>query len=581
MLDKISNQKLFFISLIGIVVTSMILTTTFAYQSIRVNYSEGADSEVSINAGTLDVKYCRNDECVDPNESENNYNKISVDNLSFLPDYKTASYVEFVVDNRSSSDDVAYMISLTDLVYNKMFVSEAFKYTVVVVNEDGTLTEIITDNFSTLTGDSFDLNLEDRIYKYIEKGKTERVRIYLWLDENVDVQLDLTDTSERKFTGVVNVSSIFEGEVPTKILVDSIMNDTRITKNEDTPIFSGIADYKVTGDSSSGEIGMYSAEDDYGDSWYFRGAQSYNYVEFAGFVWRVVRINGDNSLRLILDGSLDKVTKEGEDEPVYKNEKLYALDADGLVNFYYTANDNAFVGYMYGDFENTSVSYDDAHENIKDSKIKKYLDTFYEEYLINYQDYLGDELFCNDKTISETTIGLDNTGLGYSNNKVYYSSIGRLVYSNGITPIKEAKPSLECAKGALNTFSRYTSKLVLNDVTEKGIYINNNLSYPIGLITADELVMAGAFKNTLNISYYLYDAYKNSNLHDSWWTMTPRYFHASSFIYFSLTNEKSLSVDNVSRSTPPAVRPVINLKSTVKVLGAGTYYSPYRVKLSE
>ena len=78
MLDKISNQKLFFISLIGIVVTSLILTTTFAYQSIRVNYSEGSDSDLAIEAGKLDVKYCRNDECVSPDESENN-------NLGNLP----------------------------------------------------------------------------------------------------------------------------------------------------------------------------------------------------------------------------------------------------------------------------------------------------------------------------------------------------------------------------------------------------------------------------------------------------------------------------------------------------------------
>ena len=234
MLDKIANQKLFFISLIGIVVTSMILTTTFAYQSIRVNYSEGSDSELGVSAGVLDVKYCRDDRCLDPDntdKSEEKYNKIDVNNLSFLPDYKTASYVEFVVDNRSSSDDVAYMITLSDLVYNKMFVSEAFKYTVVVVNDDGTLTEIITDNFSTLTGNSFDLNLEDRIYKYIEKEKTERVRIYLWLDENVDVQLDLTDTSERKFTGIVNVSSIFDSEVSNITENDIILAATKYIKD--------------------------------------------------------------------------------------------------------------------------------------------------------------------------------------------------------------------------------------------------------------------------------------------------------------------------------------------------------------
>lgn len=585
MLDKISNQKLFFISLIGIVVTSMILTTTFAYQSLGYTEAGGANSNVAIEAGKLDVKYCRNDECVDPNESENNYNKISVDNLSFLPDYKTASYVEFVVDNTSSSDDVAYMISLTDLVYNKMFVSEAFKYTVVVVNEDGTLTEIITDNFSTLTGDSFDLNLEDRIYKYIEKGKTERVRIYLWLDENVDVQLDLTDTSERKFTGVVNVSSIFEGEIANPLLYRRLINSAKLASlNEDKTrtVYNDTFDLNnITSASSETDKMLALAEDDYGTSYVYRGNVVDNYVSFAGFIWRIVRVNGDGSIRLILDKTLGKVIKNGESSPVHKNEKLLEIDNDGLVPFKLDSiDDNAYVGYMYGEFETNSINYDEAHKNINDSVIKSYVDTFFEEYLLNYQvDYLADTLFCGDKTTKENGFGINDT---------LYGTHNRL---NSV----EFIPSLECASKKINinssltdeqlSYSRYTSTLDNSNYTKKGVLVNNSLKYPIALLTADELAMAGAFYKTPNTSYYLYDVSQKGLSTHNWWTMSPAAYRNGESLYVTIysfydTAEFSIETNNVS--TSKGVRPVINLKSSLLWgSGDGTQDKPYEVKLSE
>ena len=115
---------------------------------------------------------------------------------------------------------------------------------------------------------------------------------------------------------------------------------------------------------------MYSAPDDYGTSWYFRGKQSYNYVNFAGFTWRVVRINGDGSIRLILDGTLDKLS-------IKSNSLLTAIDSDGIIPFKTTPyNDNAYIGYMYGNVGVTD--YNTTHKNLNSSIVKRYIDTFYE-----------------------------------------------------------------------------------------------------------------------------------------------------------------------------------------------------------
>jgi hypothetical protein len=53
MLDKVRNQKLFFISLIGIVVVSMIMTFTYAFQTLHVNYKDGSDTNLSVSAGVF------------------------------------------------------------------------------------------------------------------------------------------------------------------------------------------------------------------------------------------------------------------------------------------------------------------------------------------------------------------------------------------------------------------------------------------------------------------------------------------------------------------------------------------------
>ena len=169
--------------------------------------------------------------------------------------------------------------------------------------------------------------------------------------------------------------------------------------------------------------------------------------------------------------------------------------------------------------------------------------------------------------------------MGYGTNKTYYAATERLYYSSGTTSITTATPTLECAKGATNTYSRYT---VDNYTTTNGVNTNGDLTYPIALLSADELVMAGAFKSTSNKSYYLYDAYANNLLAPFWWTMSPHYFRGGyAYEFFSSATSDSL-YDIVSiGSTGVGSRPVINLSADVLVNGGnGTSESPYTVKLS-
>ena len=55
--------------------------------------------------------------------------------------------------------------------------------------------------------------------------------------------------------------------------------------------------------------GLFSLEDDYGLSYYFRGAVENNYIKFGTNAtgeemwWRIIRINGDGSIRILYDGT--------------------------------------------------------------------------------------------------------------------------------------------------------------------------------------------------------------------------------------------------------------------------------------
>ena len=98
------------------------------------------------------------------------------------------------------------------------------------------------------------------------------------------------------------------------------------------------------------------AKDAYGDSYYYRGNVTNNYVLFADKYWRIVRINGDGTVRVIYDGT-----------SAHANGEASADRQIGTSAFNSSYNDNAYVGYMYG--KTGASTYADAHANTNNSTI--------------------------------------------------------------------------------------------------------------------------------------------------------------------------------------------------------------------
>jgi len=156
--------------------------------------------------------------------------------------------------------------------------------------------------------------------------------------------------------------------------------------------------------STINDNGVFAAEDDLGISYYYRGNVENNYVYFAGIYWRIIRINGDGTIRMIYDG------------PTKKHNGVQGTDSKVIdIAFNENYGDNAYVGYMYG---TSNSDYENTHKNTNSSTIKQANDKWYEDTIIagGYEGYIADAIYCNDRKVSlGGEWNLDNltgTGIG-------------------------------------------------------------------------------------------------------------------------------------------------------------------------
>ena len=306
---------------------------------------------------------------------------------------------------------------------------------------------------------------------------------------------------------------------------DTILANNSV--NSGTPNFSQVA---------TTNEGVYKTQDDWGDSYYFRGAVDNNWVKFAGFYWRIIRINGDGSIRLIYNGTSTATT--GTSTQIQTS------------TFNSSYNDNAHVGYMYG--STGANSYAATHANTNSSTIKGVLDNWYQTNITNkgYGNKVSTEAgFCGDREPSTSTSTSNGSG-GTGTTTTYYGGNIRLTNST-------KSPILKC---------KNSSDLYTVSGSSKG---NKALSNPVGLITADEVAMAGGVWETTNQSYYLYTG-------QNYWPMSPSNFFGGFARMLYVSSDGTLSVVGVNYAR--GVRPVINLRSDITILsGDGTSSNPYVV----
>ena len=279
---------------------------------------------------------------------------------------------------------------------------------------------------------------------------------------------------------------------------------------------------------------LYTGVEDSKTVYYFAGNATDNWVKFGknannqDLYWRIIRTNSDGSVRLLYHGTSTTATD--------------AYIGTSAFNSSYA--DTAYVSYMYGSLG----SIPNARENTTDSTIKTTIDNWYKDNLnTNYGKYLSTTaVYCNDRSTS------DNTNFG------------------AYTRLNTNKtPSYDCAA----TEDKFTVD------TSTG---NGKLTYPIALMTADEVRFAGGVYGINAPTWYYYNSSNGSSTGSTlWWLLSPSTWtangiYASVFRMLDSSYPGRLTYNAVYSSD--GVRPVISLKSCIKYsTGNGSANNPYTI----
>ncbi|MCX4254279.1 MAG: hypothetical protein OSJ63_03295 [Bacilli bacterium] len=371
-----------------------------------------------------------------------------------------------------------------------------FKMMAMYKSDDGTnYTEIdktprsnykINEEKSYCTLNNVDKDNSARIYTdrfghHVFNNLSKNSKCYIWFDKNTEV-------------------------------VNTVLGNIEV--NNYIPDFS---------EAATTDEGIFKAEDNDGVSYYWRGAATTNYVKFAGKCWRIIRINGDKTMRLIYDGATCHNNGEVTTDSI-------AVASTAYNSNYY--NKSEYVGWKYtsGSQRPSSIT------SGTNAPIKTALENWYNSNIGNnttYASKIAEGKYCNDRNVQS-----GSTWASAPSSTFYYAGYNR---------IKTGAPTLSCA--ALDTYS-----------------------LKVGLITSDEAMYAGG-KAVNNTAYYLYNG-------QNYWTMSPYMWYApgSNANMFYVASDGYLNWHYVGNTF--GVRPVINLKADTLFAsgGTGTQSNPYVVK---
>jgi hypothetical protein len=198
--------------------------------------------------------------------------------------------------------------------------------------------------------------------------------------------------------------------------------------------------------------------------------------------------------------------------------------------------------------------------NTTDSNAKKIVESwFVDEGLDNniddsyrYEDDLEDAIFCNDRSYYSGPLKSKDDN---SQNASQFGAVGRVRVKN---ENNNYEPSLDCQ----NIDDAFTKEDTVNG--------NGKLKHKVGLITADELVMAGIITLVDSPHDYLYTG-------EQIWSASPSGFGGIASEHVSRPT-LGLATNNVAAGF--GLRPIVSLKSEMKFAegGDGTKENPYIVE---
>ena len=359
----------------------------------------------------------------------------------------------------------AIFLNITENTFVKCDDTNYNELTNMCTKDAQELTYTIKDKDSGSTLASGDLTGVTGKVKLLTETKTvdtQTIFNYTITITFVDTGADQNHNQNKTFNGDVEVEF---SEPPAK---DVILANYSTVKTRTFPLTTSST---VTGNTTgviykSANSNQYDNE---GEVYYFAGNPTDNWVKWAGFYWRIIRINGNGSIRMIYQGTSPNTTGE--------NTQLQTSAFNSSYNL------SEYVGLKYTSGE--------QHGQNTNSTIMGVLETWYNSKLASYADDIDTSIgFCSDR----------NMGSGYSwssqpSSTIYYAAYDRVAKTSS-----NVNPSFKCS----NT----------SDI----------LKIPVGLITVDETVYAGLAWSNGNSSNYLYTG-------EYYWTMSPCSYGGSAIVF--------------------------------------------------
>ncbi len=512
--------------------TSLTLSGTRVNGLLQENYSHSSTISATVSWTDLDVAYycLRNDANV-PTESDGCWKDASnksVTNSNYAlatgEGLKTVyAYLKDIAGNITSGTNSKNASITVDTVAptqnnpsSSNVTTSGFTITINGASDNSTYTGkgILSYCFSTDNSTFTCQSGASKSYNGYSPGTSHT--IYVKVRDKSGRESDVKQTT---------VKTISSDNTLANLGITKVNTESEGCPAETNPTIDGI--YNGTGLLCKGK-------DDDGDTYYYRGAVTNNWVKMGSTYWRIIRINGDGTIRLVYNG---------------KSAGASSTNANYV-------SDVVFNTYNYNKAEYVGLKYTEGVRNgySEPSDMFNILNTFYNDYfasgksLESYASKLDTNAgFCGDRTsnTSSSATSTDNSG-GTETTTTYYGGYLRLYNSK--------KPTFKCPE--LDT-DLYTKKGATQG--------NKSLVNPIGLITADEAMYAGGL-NVNNSGYWLCTGAQ-------YWTMTPSNFHntgANQGPRVAVITVNGFIGNSDVSGVRIGVRPVINLKADTKFTISGT-----------
>ena len=617
------NKKKDFI-LILIVFILLIAIVGISYAAF--NYAGTGQKLNTITTGAISMEYVESTNVISMN------NALPTTDATGKKRLNDGEYFDFTVKSSITGNaDINYEIAAKEENGNT-FDGKNIKFYLTKVNSDGSEEEAMPPKTYSEdpSGNGYTGRPSDMMSLFVgnlnQQGTTEvKYRLRLWVDENYNPQNDNGGLVYKVKVNVYGQTSDTVAQVEDTYCKDNgfttlsdcmlVMNnhETSVETAKSNIVAKGTPDFSKT---ATTDEGLFAADDDDGASYYYRGAVKNNYVSFAGFTWRIIRRNGDGSIRLIYSGKNTSDTGTAVTignsqynnkywDPAYVgykyNEKFSLHENNGTTGYNWFTNTQKYnfgTGYSFdestkkftltGDIK--QLTWKDNHDEIVKNNLYSCLNTscnvVYK--VTGYQNettMIVQPISYSSDSYADAVTNTNNSSIKttldtwYKNNMTAYTSyLADTTFCNdrSVTSGSGYLPTPTTYYGAFNRlYNRRTPSIKCAQDNDKFTLTNESakFDYPVSLITADEASMAGGVVGVANSNYYLYNGQYT-------WTLSPSYFESNYSLAYVWSVDPSGSLypwHNVTASL--GARPVINLKADTQIIkGDGTSLNPYVVK---